>query len=97
MCFVCGISIYGSYHTASLFSNISLVLSVLCYRSCCFFFFRQEENLWQKKQEDELQRNMTQLSLLEKHKNANAKKSLLFAQQSMVNALSELDLCLDSR
>ncbi|XP_074623117.1 uncharacterized protein LOC141881265 isoform X1 [Acropora palmata] len=43
----------------------------------------QEENLWQKKQEDELQRNMTQLSLLEKHKNAIAKKSLFFAQQSM--------------
>ena len=61
------------------------------------FFLLQQENLWQKKQEDELQRNMTQLSLLEKHKNAIAKKSLLFAQQSMVTALSELDWCLDSR
>ena len=64
----------------------------MCYVIVLAFFFRQEENLWQKKQEDELQRNMTQLSLLEKHKNAIAKKSLLFAQQSMVNALSELDL-----
>lgn len=94
-CFVCDINIYGSYRAVSLFSNISLVLSVFYYRSYCCFL--QEENLWRKKQEDELHRNMTQLNLLEKHKDAIAKKSLLFTQQSMVIARSEPEWGLDSR
>ncbi|XP_068758038.1 coiled-coil domain-containing protein 177-like isoform X2 [Montipora capricornis] len=44
---------------------------------------KQEDNLWQKKREDELQRNMTQLNLLEKHKNAIMKKNFFSTQESM--------------
>ncbi|XP_078377121.1 uncharacterized protein LOC144660384 isoform X2 [Oculina patagonica] len=44
---------------------------------------KQEENLWQKKREDELHRTMTQLNLLDKHKNAFTKKNMLSSQQHM--------------
>lgn len=47
----------------------------------------QEENLWQKKREDELHRTMTQLNLLEKHKNAFTKKNLLSTQENMVSTV----------
>ncbi|XP_020615875.1 coiled-coil domain-containing protein 177-like isoform X2 [Orbicella faveolata] len=44
---------------------------------------KQEENLWQKEREEELQRTMTQLNLLDKHKNAFTKKTMLFSQEHM--------------
>lgn len=44
---------------------------------------KQEENLWQKKREEELHRTMTQLNLLDKHKNAFTKKNILFSQEHM--------------
>ena len=45
----------------------------------------QEENLWQKQREEELHRTMTQLNLLDKHRNAFAKKNMLFSQEHMVS------------
>lgn len=44
---------------------------------------KQEENLWQKEREDELNRNMTQLNLLDRHKTAVEKRDRLSAQEHM--------------
>lgn len=52
-----------------------------------FCFFLQEENLWHKEREDELHQTMTQLNLLEKHRNAVTKKNLLSTQESMVKRI----------
>lgn len=44
---------------------------------------KQEENLWQKEREEELHRTMTQLNLLDRHKNAFTKKNMLISQEHM--------------
>lgn len=49
-----------------------------------FAFIPQEENLWQKEREEELHRTMTQLNLLDRHKNAFTKKNMLISQEHMV-------------
>lgn len=49
-----------------------------------FTFTLQEENLWQKEREEELHRTMTQLNLLDKHKNAFTKKNMFISQEHMV-------------
>ena len=49
-----------------------------------FAFTPQEENLWQKEREEELHRTMTQLNLLDKHKNAFTKKNMFISQEHMV-------------
>ena len=54
-----------------------------------FAFTIQEENLWQKKREEELHRTMTQLNLLDKHKNAFTKKNMLFSQEHMVSQVTD--------
>ena len=49
-----------------------------------FDFTFQEENLWQKEREEELHRTMTQLNLLDRHKNAFTKKNMFISQEHMV-------------
>lgn len=70
--------------------NIAVFPVELIY-SFVFAFTLQEENLWQKEREEELQRTMTQLNLLDKHKNAFTKKTMLFSQEHMVRFIDSGD------
>lgn len=71
------------YSVHSPLANVAIFQGELI-KLFVFAFTLQEETLWQKEREEELHRTMTQLNLLDRHKNAFTKKNMLISQEHMV-------------